>query len=121
MDDSDDETYRLDDQQSDSGAGTTRSPDAIESSEATQSAEATRPHDATLAFEYESSARARAIARAVSQEVGEIDGDRSAATVERREGRVVVRVVAADLVALRAGCNTWGSLVEVAERTTALA
>ncbi|PSQ49252.1 hypothetical protein BRD15_03805 [Halobacteriales archaeon SW_6_65_15] len=80
-----------------------------------------RPHDATLSFEYESSARARAVARSISQEVGEIDGDRSAATVERHDDRVVVRVVAADLVALRAGCNTWGSLVEVAERTTELA
>lgn len=82
---------------------------------------ANRPHDATLSFEYESSARARAIARSVSQEVGEINGDRSAATVERDDERVVVRVVADDLVALRAGCNTWGSLVEVAERTTELA
>ena len=80
-----------------------------------------RPHDATLSFAYESPARARAIARSVSQEVGEIDGDRSAATVERDDETVVVRVVADDLVALRAGCNTWGSLVEVAERTTELA
>ena len=82
---------------------------------------AKRPHDATLSFEYESSARARAVSRSISQEVGEIDGDRSAATVERHDDRVVVRVVADDLVALRAGCNTWGSLVEVAERTTELA
>ncbi|NHN57715.1 KEOPS complex subunit Pcc1 [Halorussus rarus] len=81
---------------------------------------ARRPHDATLRFEYESPARARAVARAVAQEVGEIDGDRSAAVVDRDERTVAVRVVADDLVALRAGCNTWGSLVEVAERTTAL-
>ncbi|NEU57706.1 KEOPS complex subunit Pcc1 [Halorussus sp. MSC15.2] len=80
-----------------------------------------RPHDATLRFEYESPARARAVARAVAQEVGEIDGDRSAAAVERDAESVVVRVVADDLVALRAGCNTWGSLVEVAERTSGLA
>ncbi|UPV72947.1 rpo operon protein [Halorussus limi] len=80
-----------------------------------------RPHDATLRFEYDSSARARAVACAVAQEVGEIDGDRSAATVDRDDAAVVVRVVADDLVALRAGCNTWGSLVEVAERTSGLA
>ena len=80
-----------------------------------------RPHDATLRFEYESSARARAVASAVAQEVGEIGGDRSAATVERQGVAVAVRVVADDLVALRAGCNTWGSLVEVAERTTEFA
>jgi KEOPS complex subunit Pcc1 len=80
-----------------------------------------RPHDATLRIDYESPARARAVASAVAQEVGEIDGDRSAATVERDDESVVVRVVADDLVALRAGCNTWGSLVEVAERTAGLA
>ncbi|WP_115863892.1 KEOPS complex subunit Pcc1 [Halorussus litoreus] len=79
-----------------------------------------RPHDARLRFEYESSARARVIARSVRQEVGEIDGDRSAASVARDGDAVVVRVGADDLVALRAGCNTWGSLVEVAERTTGL-
>ena len=80
-----------------------------------------RPHDAVLRFEYESSGRAHVIASAVAQEVGEIDGDRSSATVEREAESVVVRIVADDLVALRAGCNTWGSLVEVAERTSGLA
>ncbi|WP_128477533.1 KEOPS complex subunit Pcc1 [Halorussus pelagicus] len=97
----------------DSSDASARSYDADESKR--------RPHDATLRFEYESPARARAIARAVAQEVGEIDGERSAATVSREEVAVVVRVVADDLVALRAGCNTWGSLVEVAERTSSLA
>ncbi|WP_435180028.1 KEOPS complex subunit Pcc1 [Halorussus sp. AFM4] len=82
---------------------------------------ARRPHDATLRFDYDSPARARAVARAVAQEVGEIDGDRSVATVDRDGTTVAVRVLADDLVALRAGCNTWGSLVEVAERTTDLA
>ncbi|MFC7081212.1 KEOPS complex subunit Pcc1 [Halorussus caseinilyticus] len=77
-------------------------------------------HDTVLQFRYESPARARVVARAVAQEVGEIDGDRSSATVERDGESVVVRVVAEDLVALRAGCNTWGSLVEVAERTSGL-
>ena len=87
-----------------------------------ESADGTRrPHDATLRFEYDSPARARAVANAVAQEVGEIGGDRSAATVDRDGASVAVRVVADDLVALRAGCNTWGSLVEVAERTSGLA
>ena len=76
-----------------------------------------RPHDASLRFEYDSPASARVVARAVSQEVGEIEGDRSAATVERDGAAVAVRVVADDLVALRAGLNSWGSLVSVAERT----
>lgn len=83
-----------------------------------QSALDSRPHDATLRFEYDSRSRARVVARAVTREVGEIDGDRSAATVERDDDAVVVRIGADDLVALRAGCNTWGSLVSVAERTT---
>ena len=76
-----------------------------------------RSHDALLRFTYDSPASARVVARAVAQEVGEIEGDRSAATVERDGPAVVVRVVADDLVALRAGMNSWGSLVEVAERT----
>jgi len=87
----------------------------------TEQARPHRPHDATLRFEYDSPARAKTVASAVAQEVGEIGGDRSAATVEREDESVVVRIVADDLVALRAGCNTWGSLVEVAERTSGLA
>lgn len=75
-----------------------------------------RPHDAQLRFEYDTPASARVVARAVAQEVGEIEGDRSAATVERDGPAVVVRVVADDLVALRAGLNSWGSLISVAER-----
>lgn len=73
-------------------------------------------HDATLSFEYDSTERARLVARSVRQEVGEIEGDRTAATVDH-EGRTVrVDIAADDLVALRAGLNTWGTLVEVAER-----
>lgn len=75
------------------------------------------PHDAELVFEYSTVERARIVASSVGQEVGEIEGDRARATVERDGQRVVVRVVAGDLVALRAGVNTWASLVEVAERT----
>ena len=82
---------------------------------------ASRPHDATLRFEYDSPERARVVARAVSQEVGKIDGDRSATTVEREASAVVVSVVAADLVALRAGLNTWQSLVSVAEKVSGAA
>jgi KEOPS complex subunit Pcc1 len=42
--------------------------------------------------------------------------DRSRTEVERTGETVVVRVVAADLVALRAACATWTRLVGVAER-----
>jgi KEOPS complex subunit Pcc1 len=75
-----------------------------------------RPHDADLTFRYDSSNAAALVADAVRQEVDEIEGDRTTATV-RREGREVsVDIDADDLVALRAGLNTWETLVEVAER-----
>ena len=46
----------------------------------------------------------------------EIEGERTRATVAARGASVVVDVSADDLVALRAGVNTWSTLVEVAER-----
>ena len=76
-----------------------------------------RPHAATLTFRYPDSDAAGLVAAAVSQEVGEIDGDRSAAAISRDGAAVRVDVGADDLVALRAGLNTWSSLVEVAERS----
>ena len=76
-----------------------------------------RPHAATLTFRYPDSDAAGLVAAAVSQEVGEIDSDRSAATVSRDGAAVRVDVGADDIVALRAGLNTWSSLVEVAERS----
>jgi KEOPS complex subunit Pcc1 len=76
-----------------------------------------RPHAATLTFRYPDSDAAGLVAAAVSQEVGEIDGDRSAAAVSRDGAAVQVDIGADDLVALRAGLNTWSSLVEVAERS----
>ncbi|MFC6826498.1 KEOPS complex subunit Pcc1 [Halopelagius fulvigenes] len=76
-------------------------------------------YDATLEFSYADERRARAVAESVRVEVGEIDDARSAASVER-EGRLVrVRVDAADLVALRAGTNSWLRLVSVAETVAA--
>ena len=76
-----------------------------------------RPHAATLTFRYPDSDAAGLVAAAVSQEVDEIDGDRSVAAVSRDGAAVQVDVGADDLVALRAGLNTWSSLVEVAERS----
>lgn len=78
------------------------------------------PHRAELVFDYESPKRARLLARSVAQEVDEIEGDRTRATVDAREASVVVGVAADDLVALRAGVNTWTTLVEVAERAAAV-
>lgn len=78
-------------------------------------------HETTLAFSYSDSDRARIVERSVRQEIGEIRGDRSAATVARNGETVTVTVEAADLIALRAGLNTWLSLVDVAERTAGCA
>ena len=79
-----------------------------------------RAHAADLAFEYDSADDAELVAGAVCQEVGEIDGGRSTASLERDDRRVLVEIRAEDLVALRAGLNTWQTLLEVAERSGAL-
>jgi KEOPS complex subunit Pcc1 len=72
-------------------------------------------HQAELHFSYPDERRARLVADAVCVEVGEIADERSRASV-RRDGRgVAVTVRATDLVALRAGVNTWTRLVAVAE------
>jgi len=76
-------------------------------------------HVLSLRFEYDTERRARIVERSVRVEVGEIDDDRSTAGVDR-EGRTVrVRVAAADLVALRAGANTWLRLLDVSETASA--
>ena len=74
-------------------------------------------HEAVLAFEYDTDECARCVERSVRPEVGDIEGDRTAATLERDGPVVTVRIAAADLVALRAGVNTWSTLVGVAERS----
>ena len=73
-------------------------------------------HELSLHFEYDTERRARIVAESVAVEVGEIDDDRSAARVSRDARTVTVRVDAADLVALRAGTNTWLRLLAVGER-----
>lgn len=73
-------------------------------------------HDAVLSFEYDDESSARRVERSVRPEVGDVDGDRTTAAMERDGDSVTVRIAAADLVALRAGINTWSTLVAVAER-----
>lgn len=73
-------------------------------------------HEASLSFEYADGQRARRVERSVRPEIGEIGGDRTTATLDRDDETVTVEIDAADLVALRAGCNTWATLVSVAER-----
>ena len=78
------------------------------------------PHRAELVFDYDTPGRARLLARSVGQEVDEIEGDRTRATVAASGASVLVDIVADDLTALRAGINTWSTLVEVAERAAAV-
>ncbi|MFB6096816.1 MAG: KEOPS complex subunit Pcc1 [Haloferacaceae archaeon] len=73
-------------------------------------------HRASLSVRYASERRARLVADAVAVEQGEIDDARSSARIDRDGRELSVDVLAADLVALRAGLNTWRGLVEVAER-----
>jgi len=73
-------------------------------------------HEAVLAFPFGSERRARTVARALRPETGEIDDDRARAAVDRGGATVRVTVSAADLVALRAGINSWSRLAAVAER-----
>ncbi|WP_049932449.1 KEOPS complex subunit Pcc1 [Halorubrum ezzemoulense] len=76
----------------------------------------TRAHETVLSFTYPSERRARVVADALGPEIGEIDDARSTATVDREGDAVRVRVLADDLVALRAGVNSWSRLIAVAER-----
>ncbi|MEZ3164866.1 KEOPS complex subunit Pcc1 [Halorubrum sp. RMP-47] len=80
---------------------------------------APRAHETVLSFTYPSERRARVVADALGPEIGEIDDARSGATVDRDGDAVRVRVRADDLVALRAGVNSWSRLVAVAERVGA--
>ena len=82
----------------------------------TPAADSAFPHSTTLVFEYDSVGRARTVERSVAVEAGDIEGDRSAASVAREGATVTVTVEARDLTALRAGNNTWLTLVEVSER-----
>ena len=79
------------------------------------------PHAATLSFTYRSAERARRVERSVRPELDEIADDRSRTAVARDGDTLTVTVRAADLVALRAGTNTWVRLVEVAETVCAAA
>jgi KEOPS complex subunit Pcc1 len=73
-------------------------------------------HEATFCAEYDDLERARRVGRAIRPEVDDIESDRTRATVSRTDDRLAVTIAASDLVALRAGLNTWLTLIDVAER-----
>ncbi|MFC7176117.1 KEOPS complex subunit Pcc1 [Halosegnis marinus] len=74
-----------------------------------------RPHAATLVFEYPDPEAAALVEASVAQELDEIAGDRTEASLARDGADLTVEVAADDLTALRAGLNTWTTLVAVAE------
>ena len=75
----------------------------------------TAPHQTRLTAEYDTADRAHAIARSIRPEIDDIEGDRTTARLNRDGQRVELTVEASDLVALRAGINTWLTLRGVAE------
>jgi KEOPS complex subunit Pcc1 len=79
------------------------------------------PHETVLELAYDDPGAAALVATSLQQDIDRIDGDRSTAAVAREGDTVRVTVRAADLTALRAGLNTWTSLVDVADRTMAAA
>ncbi|QLC33733.1 rpo operon protein [Halarchaeum sp. CBA1220] len=74
-------------------------------------------HRTSLVFSYDTPRVAAAVYSAVRVEASDIEGDRTDAAVERDGDTVRVTVEGADLTALRAGVNTWTTLVGVAEST----
>ena len=75
------------------------------------------PHRTRFSLDYDDERRARIVETSIAREVGEIDDDRSRTSLSRDGRTVEIVVEAADLVALRAACNTWLSLAGVAEET----
>jgi len=75
----------------------------------------TPPHRTVFTFEYPDEALARRVERSLRPEIGDIEGDRTTAELAREGATLRVTVTADDLVALRAGCNTWLTLSSVAE------
>ncbi|MFB6311140.1 MAG: KEOPS complex subunit Pcc1 [Salinirussus sp.] len=73
-------------------------------------------HVASLEFSYGSVELATRVERSLRPEIGDIEGDRATAALSRTDADLELRIEATDLVALRAGLNTWLSLATVAER-----
>ncbi|WP_435076965.1 KEOPS complex subunit Pcc1 [Halococcus sp. AFM35] len=74
-------------------------------------------HESSFSLEYDTESAAAAVERSLRPEVGDIEGDRTVAALSRTGGVVELDIEATDLVALRAGQNTWLSLAGVAERS----
>ncbi|MBX0302307.1 rpo operon protein [Halomicroarcula sp. F24A] len=73
------------------------------------------PHRTVFRLDYPDESVARCVERSLRPEIGDIEGDRTTARLAREGATLCVTVAADDLVALRAGCNTWLTLSSVAE------
>lgn len=73
-------------------------------------------HETTLSLPYSSVEKARLVQAALAPEAGDIAGDRTTVSIERKASELAIHLEASDPVALRAGQNTWLGFVEVAER-----
>ncbi len=73
-------------------------------------------HEARFSLVYADAAEATLVAQSLRPEVGDIEGNRTRAQLERDGDEVALLIEADDFVALRAGINTWLSLAGVAER-----
>jgi KEOPS complex subunit Pcc1 len=76
-------------------------------------------HESSFSLEYDTESAAATVERSLRPEVGDIEGERTVAALSRAESVVEIDIEATDLVALRAGQNTWLSLADVAERSLA--
>jgi len=76
-----------------------------------------RTHEATISVPYPDPTVAATVERAIRLDAGDVEGDRSAAAVDRDGDTVVVTIGADDPSALRAAKRTWCSLVRAAEET----
>lgn len=72
-------------------------------------------HRTVFRFKYADSECAELVQRSLRPELDDIDGDRTTATLSRAGSTLTLTIEARDLVALRAGCNTWTTLANVAE------
>ena len=77
-------------------------------------------HRTHLSVTYETNEETHRVARSLRPEVGDIEDDRSQTTLSRTDETLTLTIEATDLVALRAGINTWLSLLAVAERVGAV-
>ena len=76
-------------------------------------------HESSFSLEYDTASAAATVERSLEPEIGDIEGERTVAALSRDGRTVRIDIEASDLVALRAGQNTWLSLTGVAERSLA--